>query len=333
MRVAVFDVRAYDERFLAAAAAGSELELSFFAARLQAETVELARDFDAVCVFVNDQLNAAVIAALAEAGVRTIALRCAGFNNVDIDAARAHGMTVVRVPAYSPHAVAEHTVGLCLTLNRKIHRAFNRVREGNFSLDGLLGFDLEARTVGIVGTGRIGQCVAQIMRGFGSTVLAHDPCPQTSLVEIGVEYVELDALWQRSDVITLHCPLTENSHHMVDDAAISQMKRGVMLINTSRGGLIDTSAVIRGLKSGQVGQLALDVYEEEAGLFFRDHSQELIQDDRFARLMTFPNVLITGHQAFFTEEALTNIAETTVTSLGAVARGEAVDEACVVHHQ
>jgi D-lactate dehydrogenase len=259
---------------------------------------------------------------LAQQGTHLIALRCAGFNHVDLAAAHDLGLTVVRVPAYSPHAVAEHTVGLILSLNRKFYRAYARVREGNFSLDGLLGFDLCHRTVGIVGTGKIGAIVAQIMHGFGCRILVHDLFPNPACIELGARYVALSELYAEADIITLHIPLTPETHHMIDAAALQQMKPGVMLINTSRGALVDTRAVIQALKTRQIGYLGLDVYEEEAELFFEDLSNHMIQDDVFSRLLTFPNVLITGHQAFFTTEALQNIAETTLANITAFERGE-----------
>lgn len=316
MRTAVFSTKPYDQRYLTAANDGRHV-ITFHDARLSAATVQLARDCEAVCAFVNDDLGAEVINALGQAGVRLIALRSAGVNHVNLKQAEASGITVARVPAYSPHAVAEHTVGLILTLNRKMHRAYNRVREGNFALDGLLGFDLNGKTVGIVGTGKIGEVVARILNGFGCTLLAYDPVPNPDCTALGVRYVPLDELFSRSDVITLQCPLTPETHHMIDASAIAKMKPGVMLINTSRGAVVDTPALIAGLKSGAIGSLGLDVYEEEADLFFQDLSQTFIQDDVFARLLTFPNVLITGHQAFFTHEALTAIAETTIGNITA----------------
>ena len=268
-----------------------------------------------MCVFVNDRLDASVLQALHKAGLRLVVLRCAGFNNVDLVEAAALGIAVCRVPEYSPHAVAEHTAALVLTLNRKIHRAYNRVREGNFALEGLLGFDLHGRTVGLVGTGRIGACFARIMVGFGCRVLATAPEVNPECDALGVEYVERDALLAASDIVSLHCPLTPRTRHLIDAAALSRMKRGAMLVNTSRGAVIDTAAVIAALKSGQLGSLGLDVYEEEADLFFRDLSGEVLHDDLFARLLTFPNVVVTGHQAFFTADALRAIAETTVANL------------------
>lgn len=322
MRIAVFSTKPYDRTYLEAANTAHDHELRFFEARLTPETSALAASFAAVCVFVNDQLDAPVLSEIARQGVRVIALRCAGFNNVDLATAQALGLTVVRVPSYSPAAVAEHTVGLMLTLNRKIHRAYNRVREGNFALEGLLGFTLYERTVGIVGTGQIGTLVARILHGFGCRILAHDPFPNPDCEALGVRYVSLAELFSASDIVTLHCPLTPETHHLVNAHAIHQMKPGVMLINTGRGALIDTRAVIAALKSKKLGYVGIDVYEEEADLFFEDLSEEVIQDDVFARLLTFPNVLITGHQGFFTAEALQNIAETTLSNLTAFARGD-----------
>jgi D-lactate dehydrogenase len=315
MKVAIFSTKAYDRIFLEAANRQHSHDLVFFEPRLTQVTAALAQGFTAVCIFVNDQLGADVIGILAQAGVQLIALRCAGFNNVDLAAAQQHGLTVVRVPGYSPHAVAEHTVALLLTLNRKIHRAHARVREGNFALDGLLGFDIHGLTVGIIGTGKIGIEVAHIMRGFGCRLLAYDLFPNPEATAIGISYISLTDLLAQSDIITLHAPLTPQTHHLISAQAISQMKRGVTLINTSRGALVDTQAVIDGLKSGQIGYLGLDVYEEEADLFFEDLSNQVIQDDLFSRLLTFPNVVITGHQAFFTSNALQNIAETTMANI------------------
>jgi D-lactate dehydrogenase len=319
MRVAVFSTKAYDRQFLDAANAGAGHRLHYLDVRLSAETAALARDVEAVCAFVNDELDRAALGVLARFGVRLVALRSAGFNHVDLQAARDLGLVVARVPAYSPHAVAEHAVALILTLNRKIHRAYNRVREGNFALDGLLGFYLNGKTVGVVGTGQIGMAVARILAGFGCAVLAHDPYPNPACEAVGARYVAREELFATSDIVTLHCPLTPETHHLVDAACLRQMKRGMMLINTSRGAVVDTRAVIRGLKDGTIGSLGLDVYEEEADLFFEDLSNRFIADDVFARLLTFPNVLITGHQAFFTAEALRNIAETTIANITAFA--------------
>ena len=317
MRVDVFSAKPHDRVFLNQAAAGQGVELRFHEARLNPDTARLAEGADVVCAFVNDDLGSAVIAELAKSGVRLIALRSAGFNHVDRSAARRAGIAVARVPAYSPHAVAEHTVALILTLNRKTHRAYNRVREGNFALDGLMGFDLSGKVAGIVGTGLIGTVLARILRGFGCDVLAFDPQPNAACEALGVTYVPMDQILARSDIISLQCPLTPGTHHLINDAAIAAMKPGVMLINTSRGAVVDTSAVIRGLKSGRISALGLDVYEEEGDLFFEDLSDSYIPDDVFARLLTFPNVLITGHQGFFTREALLAIAATTMANVTA----------------
>ena len=325
MRVAAFSVKPYDRASLTTASTGLPIEWAWFEPRLDRDTARLAEGSTAVNCFVNDQLDAATLEILAALGVKLITLRCAGFNQVDLVAAARFSLPVVRVPEYSPHAVAEHTIGLMLTLDRRLHRAYNRVREGNFSLDGLLGFDLFGRTVGVVGTGRIGRCVAEILLGFGCRVLAFDPTPEPELIRRGVSYVPLDELLAASDIVTLHCPLTPATRHIIDASAIARMKRGAMLINTSRGGLIDTPAVIAALKTGQLGHLGLDVYEEEADLFFDDHSNSIIQDDVFTRLLTFPNVVITAHQAFFTQNALDAIAAQTVRNLVHFDRGEPLE--------
>jgi D-lactate dehydrogenase len=314
MDVAVYSTKSYDREFLEAANSAGH-RLHFIEARLSPDTAPLAADCQAISAFVNDDLGAGTVARLAGQGVRLVALRCAGFNNVDLSAAEGRGMSIARVPAYSPHAVAEHTLALILTLNRKTHRAYNRVREGNFALDGLLGFDLNGKTVGIVGTGKIGEVVARILAGFGCNLMAFDPAPSKVCQALGVSYVSWEKLCAASHIITLHCPLTPETHHLVDGEALKRMRRGVMLINTSRGAVIDTRAVLRGLKDHTIGSLALDVYEEEADLFFEDLSDRFISDDVFARLLTFPNVLITGHQGFFTTEAMTAIAETTVANI------------------
>lgn len=330
MRVAVFSARPYDEQFLAGANTAAGHELTYLETRLSGETGRLAAGFEAVCVFVNDELDAGLLGALQADGLRLVALRAAGFNNVDVVAAQRCGVTVARVPAYSPHAVAEHTLALILTLNRKTHRAFNRIREGNFALEGLLGFDLNGKTVGVVGTGAIGEIVARILLGFGCVVIAHDPSPNQRLLDLGVRYTTIPELLPMCDIVTLHCPLTPTTRRMIDARAIGQMKPGVMLINTSRGAVVDTIAVIHGLKSGPIGSLGLDVYEEESALFFEDRSERFIDDDVFARLLTFPNILVTGHQAFFTQEALTNIADTTIANITAFERtGRAIHEVCV----
>lgn len=317
MDVAVFSTKHYDRRFLSDANRACSHRLAFLEPRLSESTASLAAGSKAVCAFVNDELNAAVLAALASHGVHLVALRCAGFNNVDLNAADRFGITVARVPAYSPNAVAEHAIALMLTLNRKTHRSFNRVREGNFSLEGLLGFDMAAITAGIVGTGRIGSVAARILISFGCRVIASDPAPNPECKTMGVHYMPLADLIEQADIISLHCPLTPGTRHIIDAVAIERMKPGVMLINTSRGAVVDTRAIIDGMKSGKIGYLGLDVYEEEADLFFEDLSENVIRDDLFARLVTFPNVLITGHQGFFTAEAMTAIAETTLANISA----------------
>ena len=322
MRIAVFSSHAYDRESLGAANARHGHELVFFEARLASESAALAAGFPCACAFVHDRLDEGVIAALAAGGTRFVALRAAGFNNVDLAAAAAHGVAVASVPAYSPNAVAEHTIGLILSLDRKTHRAHARVREGNFSLEGLEGFDLAGKTVGVVGTGKIGAIVARILVGFGCRVLAADPYPSSSVTDLGASYVSFDELIAGADIVTLHAPLTPQTRHLIDRASLARMKPGVMLINTSRGALVDTEAVVDALKSRKIGYLGLDVYEEEADLFFQDLSNEVIQDDVFARLLTFPNVLVTAHQAYFTHEALANIAETTLANVDAFERGE-----------
>jgi D-lactate dehydrogenase len=316
MDIAVFSNKPYDRQFLDTAAAGRH-RLTYLEARLTPVTALLAQGCGAVCAFVNDQIDKPVLAEFERLGIRLVALRSAGFNNVDLDAAIQHGVTIARVPAYSPEAVAEHAVALILSLNRHIHRAYARVREGNFALEGLLGFNLHGRSVGVIGTGQIGTAVSRIMLGFGCHVLAYDPFPNPLLIDLGVAYRSLPDVLAASDIVTLHCPLMPATRHLIDAEAIRQMRHGVMLINTSRGAIIDTPAVIEGLKAGRIGHLGLDVYEEEAGLFFEDRSAKMIRDDVFARLLTFPNVLVTGHQGFFTTEALTAIADTTIANISA----------------
>ncbi|MDJ0677112.1 MAG: 2-hydroxyacid dehydrogenase [Calothrix sp. MO_167.B42] len=321
MKVAVFSTKTYDRQFLTDANTESNHELVFFESRLTHDTAALASGFEAVCAFINDELHAETLRKIASKGTKLVALRSAGFNHVDLHTATELGIKVVRVPAYSPQAVAEHAVGLILTLNRKYHRAFNRVRESNFSLNGLLGFDLYGSTVGIVGTGKIGVCFAQIMKGFGCNLLAYDIYQNPLCVEMGVKYVELPELLRNSDIVSLHCPLTKESHHMINTESLKDFNPGAMLINTSRGGLIDTKAVIDALKSGRIGYLGLDVYELEGSLFFEDLSDQVIQDDIFGRLINFPNVVITGHQAFFTRNALQNIAQATISNITDIATG------------
>ena len=321
MKVAVFSARPYDRRFLDQANHEKKHEFVYFEARLSSQTTSLCQGFDAICAFINDDLSQLVLEAIAELGVRYIALRSAGFNNVDLPIAQSRGLTVVRVPAYSPYAVAEHAVALILALNRKIYRAYNRVRDDNFMLDGLLGFDLHGSTIGILGTGKIGQCFARIMAGFGCELLACDPYPNQDCIDLGVRYVELPELLSTAKVISLHSPLLPETHHLINANSIAMMQPGTMLVNTSRGGLVDTKAVISGIKSGQIGALGIDVYEQEANLFFTDQSDSIIQDDTFQLLQSFPNVVITAHQAFFTQNALENIASTTLKNLDDLAAG------------
>lgn len=332
MRVAVFSVKPFEREPLEAANRQANHELLLLEERLSEVTASMASGCGAVCAFANDVLSEAVLAILREAGVRLIALRSAGFNHVDIPAAERLGLTVARVPEYSPYSVAEHAVGLMLCLNRKLHRAYQRVREQNFSLAGLMGFDMHGKTVGVVGTGRIGAAACRILLGFGCDVMAADPFPSAECRGLGVRYADIDTVIRAADIITLHCPLTPETRHLIDEAALAKMKRGVMLINTSRGAVIDSRTMIAGLKSGQIGALGLDVYEEEADLFFKDLSEQVIQDDVFVRLMTFPNVLITAHQAFFTREALSNIADTTINNISDFERGDVPAANCVTSH-
>jgi len=326
MRIAVFDTHRFDRAALEAANARHGHELAFFEARLREETAALAAGFPVVCPFVNDRLDAPTLRALFDGGTRLVALRSAGYNNVDLEAAHQLGIPVVRVPAYSPWAVAEHAFALLLSLVRKVPRAWFRVREQNFSLEGLVGWDLHGKTMGVVGTGRIGHAAVRIARGFGMRVLANDIRPDERFAaEAGFEYVDLPRLYRESDVISLHVPLTPATHHLIDAHALAQMKQGVVLINTGRGALIDSRALIDALKKCHVGGACLDVYEEEEGIFFRDLSDRVLLDDVLARLLTFPNVLVTAHQAFLTAEALANIAETTLASVDAFERGEPLE--------
>lgn len=318
MKVAFFDAKPYDIPGFNRYAAGTDLEIKYFEVHLNEDTVSLAAGFDAVCVFVNDTVNETVVNRLYELGIKVIVLRCAGFNNVDTKACFGK-IHVYRVPAYSPYAVAEHAMAMLLTVNRKTHKAYNRTREFNFSLAGLSGFDLHGKTVGIIGTGKIGRIFADICKGFGMNILAYDKFPAAGS---GLNYVELDELLRKSDIISLHCPLTEETHHMINANAVEIMKPGVVIVNTSRGGLIDTEALINGIKAERIGAACLDVYEEEGDLFYEDFSGHIIQDDRIVRLMAMPNVLITSHQAYLTTEALDNIASTTVDNLLQFANGD-----------
>ena len=323
MRAILFSSQTYDRDSFIAAAQDDGNELHFQPARLTLDTVALAHDYEVICPFINDDLSAPVLEHLAKGGTRLIALRSAGYNHVDLAVAKRLGLTIVRVPAYSPHAVAEHAVALILALNRRLHRAYNRTREGDFSLHGLTGFDLVGKTVGVVGTGQIGATFARIMAGFGCELLAYDPFPNQQVQAMGAKYVSLPELLAQAQIISLHCPLTADSKHLINTRSLSHMQPGAMLINTGRGGLVDTPALIEALKDGQLGYLGLDVYEEEAQLFFEDRSDLPLQDDVLARLLTFPNVIITAHQAFLTREALAAIAGTTLANIAAWADGRA----------
>ncbi|MFO7369838.1 MAG: 2-hydroxyacid dehydrogenase [Bacteroidales bacterium] len=315
MKVAVFNTKSYDKEYLDKANASNHHELNYFESSLKLKSVKLAEGYDAVCVFVNDGLSKEVIEALVAQNIKAIVLRCAGFNNVDIETACRLGVKVLRVPAYSPSAVAEHAVALIMTLNRKTHKAYNRVREGNFSIERLQGFELSGKTVGVVGTGKIGAAFAAIMKGFGSRIVAFDVHPNKELEAQGTTYASLIELLRQSDIVSLHCPLTPETNRMINRDTLNLMKKGAMLINTSRGKLIDTDAAIDALKEGQLGYLGIDVYEQEEKLFFKDLSEMVIVDDKISRLMTFPNVLVTAHQAYFTDNALNQIAQTTVNNL------------------
>jgi D-lactate dehydrogenase len=322
MRVAVFSAKKYERDLLHAANARYGHELVYFDSLLEPETASLAAGFSAVCVFVNDRVDAQTVSTLARGGTKLIATRSTGFNHVDLKAAGEHGIVVVRVVDYSPYSVAEFAVGLLLALNRKIHRAYNRTRDGNFELDGLLGFDLHGRCVGTIGTGKIGRVFAAIMRGFGCEIIAYDKFPTPEFVAAGGRYADLDAVCMQADILSLHCPLTPETHHMINAKTLATMKPGALLVNTSRGGLVDTEATIEALKSGRLGGLAIDVYEQEADLFFQDLSSEIITDDVIQRLVSFPNVIVTGHQAFFTREAVGTIIATTLESIADFEAGE-----------
>ncbi|ABI59554.1 D-isomer specific 2-hydroxyacid dehydrogenase, NAD-binding protein [Nitrosomonas eutropha C91] len=322
MKITFFSTQPYDRESFLKHQADSRLELIFMEEKLTEYTVSLARGSEIVCVFVNDTLNENIIRQLSQLNIQLIALRCAGFNNVDLKAAQACNIKVVRVPAYSPHAVAEHTLAMIMTLNRKTHKAYNRVREQNFSLNGLLGFDLYKKTVGVIGTGHIGEVFCRILHGLGCNILACDPIKKPTVEAMGIPYVPMSELFPQCDILSLHCPLNEETRYLINNETIAQMKAGIMLINTSRGGLIDTKAVITGLKTGKISYLGIDVYEQEADLFFQNLSEQILHDDTIARLMTFPNVLITAHQGFFTQEALSQIALTTLDNVRQFIDGE-----------
>lgn len=315
MKVAMFNTKSYDKQFFDGAIANTGHTIEYFEVALNTTTAKLTQGFDAVCVFVNDYLQADTLEHIAKHGIQLILLRCAGFNNVDVEKAHSLGMRMYRVPAYSPQAVAEHAVALILTLNRKTHKAFNRVREHNFSLEKLTGFDVYKKTVGIIGTGQIGIAFSKIMKGFGCNLLAYDIHQSEEVLKEGVIYVDFDTLLTQSDIISLHCPLTPHTKHLLNMSQFEKMKHGVMIINTSRGGLINTIDAIQALKTGKIGYLGIDVYEQEEHLFFKDLSESIVADDVIARLMTFPNVLITAHQGFFTNEALEQIAQTTIQNI------------------
>lgn len=322
MRIFFYDTHTYEKEHFSKENALLDHDINFFEARLTEKTAILAKGYPCVCIFVNDQANKQVLEVLAQNGTRLVALRSAGYNQVDLKVAKELGLKIVRVPEYSPYAVAEHAMALILTLNRKVHKAFNRVREGNFSLEGLVGFDLHQKTVGIIGTGKIGKTFIRILKGFGCHVLAFDLHPDLEFAkDLSFNYVSLDQLFKKSNIISLHLPLTKETKHIINKESLSLMKKGVVLINTGRGGLVDTEALIAALKSRHLGGAGLDVYEEEENYFFKDHSAEILDDDSLVRLMTFPNVILTGHQAFLTTEALTNIANTTLNNISEFEKG------------
>lgn len=327
MKIAFFSAQPYDKIFFDRLNESHGFTIDYYETHLGPHIASAVKNTETVCVFVNDKLNEEVIATLSNNGVKIIALRCAGFNNVDIEAAKRYGIAVCRVPAYSPEAVAEHTVAMLLTVNRKTHKAYNRVREQNFSLNGLLGFNLNGKTVGVIGTGKIGKAFVKIMLGFGCKIWAYDIYPDNSLIEQGVQYTSLEHVLEEADILSLHCPLTPENHYLINQQTINLMKPGVVLINTSRGGLINTVDVIEGLKTKQIGALCIDVYEQEEKLFFKDLSTNIILDDNIQRLMSFPNVLITAHQAFFTEEALKEIAEVTLENIAKISTEQMADNA------
>lgn len=331
MKIVFFSAKPYDRDFFESCNSHYHFELEFWETHLGPHIADAIKSgTDAVCVFVNDKLTAEVIEVLAQKGVKIIALRCAGFNNVDLIAAKQHGIRICRVPAYSPQAVAEHAVAMLLTLNRKTHKAYNRVREQNFSLSGLMGFNLFGKTIGVIGTGKIGAAFCKIMLGFGCRVLAYDPFEDELLQNAGIKYLPFHDVIKEADIISLHCPLTSENHYLIGSDSLSLMKKGVTLINTSRGGLIHTREIIEALKTGQIAALGIDVYEQEEKLFFKDLSTSIIGDDDIQRLISFPNVLVTGHQAFFTEEALTEIAESTLGTIKALLDGNGEEQAASI---
>lgn len=322
-RIAVFSTQAYDKIFFDNAQ--TEHEFEYFETRLRPQTVNLAQGFDGVCAFVNDRINAETLKLLAEANIKLVALRCAGFNNVDLREAENNGIRIMRVPAYSPEAVAEHALALIMTLARKTHKAYNRVRDGNFSLVNLNGFIIHKKTVGVIGTGQIGKAFCRIMNGMGANIIAYDKYPSEELEKMGVKYTSLEEVLKNSDIVSLHCPLTPETHHIINKNSLSLMKNGAMLVNTSRGKLVDTSSVIDALREEKLGHLAIDVYEEEEKLFFRDLSEKIIRDDQISRLMQFPNVLVTAHQGFFTKESMEQITQTTIKNIDDFMEGKESD--------
>jgi D-lactate dehydrogenase len=324
MKVACFSTKAYDRTSFDRLLPASKHSFSYFEVKLDSHTVSLAEGHQAICSFVNDHIDAATIKKMTQLGVKLIALRCAGYNQVDLESAAEHDLTIVRVPAYSPEAVAEHAMALILTLARKTHKAYNRVRDNNFSIEGLTGFNIHGKTIGVIGTGAIGRAFCRIAKGFGCTVVAHDVIVNEEMEKLGVRYLPLTEVLSQSHIISLHCPLTPETHHLINARAIDEMQDGVALINTSRGALIETKAVIKALKTQKIGYLGIDVYEQEENIFFKNLSEEIIQDEQIARLMTFPNVLVTGHQAFLTREALAQIAEITLDNITAFEKGEAL---------
>ncbi|MDO6438070.1 2-hydroxyacid dehydrogenase [Cyclobacterium sp. 1_MG-2023] len=322
MKIAVFSTKPYDQEYFEKYSSNNEYTFAFFETALNKTTANLSAGFDVICAFVNDKVDKDTIEVLANNGIRLIAMRCAGFNNVDIQSAKEHQIKVVRVPAYSPEAVAEHSVALIMTLNRKTHKAYNRVREGNFSLKNLIGFNLHGKVVGVIGTGQIGIAFCKIMKGFGCRLLAYDIAEAEVLVDMGVEYLPMEKVFQQADIISLHCPLNQSTKHLVNKASLEQMKAGVMIINTSRGALINTSDAIEGLSQKKIGYLGIDVYEQEENLFFEDLSESIIEDDDILRLNSFPNVLITSHQAYFTKEAMDQITVITLDNIRAFENNE-----------
>lgn len=322
MKIACFSTKSYDRESFDRFLSDSDHSFSYFEAKLDKHTVSLAEGHEGICTFVNDPIDAAIIKRLSHLGIKLIALRCAGYNQVDLQAAAGHGIKIVRVPAYSPEAVAEHAFALILTLARKTHKAYNRVRENNFSLEGLTGVNIHGKTIGVIGTGAIGRAFCRIATGFGCQILAYDISENEEMKQLGVKYLPINEVLSNSHIISLHCPLTPQTHHLINSESIAHMQNGVALINTSRGALIETKAVIKALKTKKIGYLGIDVYEQEENIFFKNLSEEIMQDEHISRLMTFPNVLVTGHQAFLTKEALEQISKTTIGNITAYQRGE-----------